>query len=279
MQKGPLVAIALSIVLVFSIYLFVDIRSPEVRQTESVETNTTADFSPTKFIETFNTNLAPEELESLNEINERISRGGEEKASAIDSLIVFYERNEQFNFAAHYHVAKAEHSNLSKDWELAGDRLYSVSRNEAYNPQFGNFLYNQAKVAFNKAIAIDSTNLDAKVKLASYYLEQEEETMSGILLLLDVVKEDSMQIDANLLLAKYGLISQQYDKAIKRLENILSLQPQNTEALFLKGEALSGMGDIPGAITAFEQCSDLMDNEELKAELDALINGLKDQLK
>jgi cytochrome c-type biogenesis protein CcmH/NrfG len=192
----------------------------------------------------------------------------------IDSIIAFYENNEQYNFSAWFHTKKAEILQTPESWRVAGKRQYSVSQNEAYEADFNMVLRQQGIQSYQKAVALDSTNLDTRVDLATCYLDDGATTMDGITLLLGVIEEDSLHINANILLGRFGIVSSQYNKAIKRLENVLSLQPENTEALFLMGEAYVGLDEIDKAIETFEKVKEIVENEEIKKEIDVYINEI-----
>jgi tetratricopeptide (TPR) repeat protein len=83
-----------------------------------------------------------------------------------------------------------------------------------------------------------------------------------------------MHFNGNLALGKFGIISGQYDKAVNRLEKVLSLQPENAEALFLSGEAYSNLGLNEKAISCFSKCKEIVENEDLKKEIDAYLQQL-----
>jgi cytochrome c-type biogenesis protein CcmH/NrfG len=135
-------------------------------------------------------------------------------------------------------------------------------------------LYDQSLTSYQNAINIDPENLELKVKLGSAIVDRSPQPMQGISLLLEVIQKDSMHINANLALGKFGIISKQYDKAVIRLEKVLSLQPENTEALFLVAEAYSNLGDKEKAVSLLKKCKDLVENEDLKKEIEAYLQQL-----
>ncbi|MCB9255600.1 MAG: tetratricopeptide repeat protein [Chitinophagales bacterium] len=270
MSKGPIFAISASIIALISIYLFLDIKqSKEVESPTEVQTTSLSDVT---FIDDFNSGLDPN---TQADIQRWYSLAKEQKSKeAVDSLILKYEELQQYNLAAYFHSLKAELEPSLANWELAGDRQFSVSANEAYDPGFNQILYENAIASYSKALNLDSTDLDLKVKLGSAIVEKAEQPMQGISLLLEVIAADSMHLAANLALGKFGIISGQYDKAILRIEKVLSLQPENTEALFLAAEAESNLGNKEAAKVYLEKCKALIENEELKTEIDAYIKQL-----
>ncbi|MGB1247743.1 MAG: tetratricopeptide repeat protein [Chitinophagales bacterium] len=275
MTKGPILAIATSIILTLLIFLFLDIRPPLVDTEETVPILSLAapnDAFDKIFIDEYNQTLSPADQSVLQSYTDQLT--DQNSLAAIDSIIAFYEEREQYNFSAWYHSPKAELMDTKDAWLVAGDRQYSVSQNDAYDAEFNHFLHNQAVISYANAVEKDSTDIDAKVKLATIYLEDETQTMQGITMLLDVVAQDSLHIDANLLLGKFGIVSAQFEKAVQRLENVVSLQPDNAEALFLLAEAYNGLGETNKAIDALKKCQSLVENEELKQEIQAYIEQL-----
>lgn len=274
-KKAPLIAIAISLIIAIVIYLFADIRPPKNQAKEIQDTE--IEYDALAFIEKFNETLSEESKSYIEKLLEIVNQEdlSNVPVDVVDEIIAFYEKNEQYNFSAWFHTAKAKILNTHDSWSIAGTRQYSVSQNDAYEADFNEILRAEALKSYRKAIELDSTVLDTRVKLASCYLDNSQQTMEGITMLLAVIEEDSMHINANLLLGRFGIVSTQYDKAIKRLENVLSLQPENTEALFLLAEAYGGMGEMEKAIETLIKCRDLIENEALKKEIDLYIKELK----
>lgn len=275
MSKGPILAVAISILLLLLIYLFVDIRPSTLKSPPLVE-DATLDLDPVGYILAFNEQLSDSKA---NQINNWLSDLDSDidptsKIEIVDSIIKFYETNEQYNFSAWFHSEKAKLIQTPESWATAGKRQYSVSQNEAYEEDFNRILRKEGIKSYQKAIELDSSNLDTKVALATCFLYDGKTTMDGITLLLGVIEADSLHVNANILLGRFGIVSTQYDKAIKRLENVLSLQPENTEALFLIGEAYVGLGQVDKAVEAFKKVRQLIENEEIKREIDVYIEEI-----
>lgn len=275
MSKGPVIAIAISFVLLISIYLFLDIR-PSTLEPAPASEEASLDLDPLGFILAFNEQLPEAESAKIDAWLQELEAENDEnlQLNLIDSIIKFYEKNEQYNFSAWFHSEKAKVLGTPESWEVAGKRQYSVSQNEAYEEDFNRILRKEGIKSYQKAIELDSSNLDTKVALATCFLDDGKTTMDGITLLLGVIEADSLHINANILLGRFGIVSSQYDKAIKRLENVLSLQPENTEALFLIGEAYVGLGQVDKAVEAFKKVRQFVENEEIKKEIDAYIKEI-----
>ena len=268
MHKGPIWAIIVSIIAIVSIYFLTDIKeNPDIQTINKV-----IDSDDNETISLFLDSIDEEERNTALSLFQE-ARDSQDSA-AVEALIAFYEEKQQYNFAAYYHSLKAEITPLASNWEVAGDRQISVSSNAAYDVAFNEMLYEEALISYQKAIDLDSSNLELQVKLGSAIVDRSPQPMQGITLLLGVIEQDSMHINGNLALGKFGIISGQYDKAVIRLEKVLSLQPENAEALFLSGEAYSNLGMNEKAISCFSKCKEIVENEDLKKEIDAYLQQL-----
>jgi Flp pilus assembly protein TadD len=102
-----------------------------------------------------------------------------------------------------------------------------------------------------------------------------QETMKGIQQLLQVVRNDSMNMQAQLVLGIGGVISNQYDKAIDRLQLVIKNQPENLEAVSWLADAYAGKGDKVNALKWYEISKRMVNNPLYSKEVDERIKMLK----
>jgi tetratricopeptide (TPR) repeat protein len=160
------------------------------------------------------------------------------------------------------------------DWIGLGDFSMMLLQT-APDEKAKNYLSTTAVESYKAAVSIDSSVTDNRLRLASAYMEGGSQPMEGVGILLDVVKKDSNNVDALLMLGRFGIISGQYDKAIARLEKILYLQPQNSEALLMLAEAHNNLGNKEKALELLEKCKKTVNSPELKSEIDKYIQSIK----
>jgi len=146
----------------------------------------------------------------------------------------------------------------------------------------------QAISLFEKAIALNPTNDDLKIGLASCYIYGKgrngdpQETMKGIQGLLDIVRRDSNNLKAQLVLGVGGYVSGQYDKAISRLEKIVKSQPDNIEAIAFLADSYAGKGDKNEAVKWYLVLKKMVNDPDYSNEIDeriANLNNIKELLK
>lgn len=223
------------------------------------------------------------QAESIAKLNEPANSKATELTAKADKentpvackdIAEFWEKNENLNLAAKYYKKGAFLENTEKSITFAGNLLLTLmSRTE--DPAVRKWQASEAIECFTKASEMNPDNLDTKIALATCYTEGTGETMKGVTLLREVTAKDSTNISANIILGKMAIQSGQLDKAVRRLELVLSLRPDNTEAMYFLAEAYKGQGNKTKAIELFEQCKKLVNNPDFSKEIDNYIKTFK----
>ena len=139
----------------------------------------------------------------------------------------------------------------------------------------------QAIELFEKAIELDPNNDTLKVGLGSCYVfgkgmaGDAQQTMNGIRQLLEVVRRDSTNMQAQLVLGIGGVLSTQYDKAIDRLLLVVKNDNGNLEAVSWLADAYAGKGDKSNALKWYETSKRMVNNPQYSKEVDERIKLLR----
>ena len=99
--------------------------------------------------------------------------------------------------------------------------------------------------------------------------------MKGIQQLLSVVRKDSNNMKAQMMLGVGGYVSGQYDKAIERLKKVVIAQPENLEAIAFLADAYAAKGDKAEAIKWYLISKRLVNNPHYSQEVDERIKTLR----
>lgn len=164
----------------------------------------------------------------------------------------------------------------------------------------------------NRVTEAPSTEGLSKIERA-VQLVQGDNPMEGIMLLREVLEEDSTNVEAHFYLGLFSVQSGQYDKARSRFETVLRYEPENLEAhwqlahldmeeqryaeaaenykycvdkdpmefangWFFMGKALELSGDDAGALKAYETYKPLTNDTIILKKLDEFINTLKQRI-
>ena len=137
-----------------------------------------------------------------------------------------------------------------------------------------------AAALFQQALKRDPDNNDLKVGLGSCYVYGQgmagdpQQTMKGIQQLLEVIRKDSNNMQAQMVLGIGAVISRQFDKAVERLNKVVAFDPKNLEAVSWLSDAYAGKGNKTNAVKWYEQSKRLVNNPSFSKEIDERIKGL-----
>ena len=165
--------------------------------------------------------------------------------------------------------------------EIDGQADYWLKAGDAYRAAYTNLqdtltasaLTQQAIHAYEQALALDSTNLNAKVGLGSAYVTGTANPMAGITLLREVVSVQPNHVEANKSLGLFSMQSRQFDLAIDRFNTVVSQQP-DAESYFYLATSYENIGLNQEAIAAFEKSRDLAADPTLTQFINRKIDEL-----
>ncbi len=189
-------------------------------------------------------------------------------------VIEFWDRLRRPDFASYYAEKIAERKRTSSAWAKAGDRyFYSVRfvKDATEIPA----LYQSAMRCYEKALEKDPANTDAKIQLAACYVEGSPDPMKGIGLLREVEKTDSNNVKLQLSFAFFSVKSGQWDRAIRRFEKVLEIDPLYIEAYLHLADAYEQQGQNAKTIEMLEKYAALTTDATAKQEVLKYIEQLR----
>ena len=217
-------------------------------------------------------NAAAKEFTSLESAFQKAK--GEEKANQAKVLAQKWDDLEQAVPSALYLEEVAKQQASLQNWVKAGDRFlkaFDNTQDSLVKPA----MLQKANQAFTKAVAIDSTDLDAKTGMGITVVNGMGAPMEGIAMLLDVVKKDPKNFKANMNLGLFAIKSGQFDKAITRFEDLIKNIKATPDAYFYLATAYENLGKNQEAIDAYLQSKKLAANPTLSGFIDKKVAELK----
>jgi tetratricopeptide (TPR) repeat protein len=184
--------------------------------------------------------------------------------------------------AAFYYQAIARNENAFADWLNAGTHFndaFKLTQDTLAQPAF----VANAIESFKNATKLQPQSLEAKTGLGVAYVNQTSlgitdadggSPMQGIMLLLDVVKQDPNDRSANLSLGLFAMKSGQYEKAVQRFKTIIAQKPE-VEPYFYLAESYKQLGMKKEAIAAYQKCREMMPDPAFDQRIDEYIKELK----
>ncbi len=247
-------------------------------QNEAIST-----FKITDFITAAKQKLTASQAITLGKLENSITRGdiNNQEITANYNLANFWKDSAKIFDAYIYYLAKAvKLENSEKNLTFAAQLMLDNLRSEQDELKL-DWKTAQAVELFEQAIVLNPNNNDLKIGLGSSYIfgkgrtGKPEQTMKGIQSLLSVVRKDSTNMKAQLVLGIGGFLSTQYDKAIERLLKVVKAEPTNIEAIAYLADSYAAHGENQNAIKWYLVMKKLANNADYNKEIDERIKQLQ----
>lgn len=270
-NKTQLAVIAGSLILIV-LLLFANTRIPANKEENPSEHAGAPMASMETVVQGIKEKLTAAQKQQVAGMETAISNSANKKA-AYEAIINLFDSLSQPLAAAYYMEQAANASPNEPNRMESANRYYGATR-FVEGPE-KQLLYQKAIEAYSKVMELNPANSEAKINLAACYVEGSSDPMKGIGMLRELEKTDSNNINLQLNFAFFSERSGQWDKAIKRFEKVLKIQPDFIEAYLHLADAYQQMGDKEKAIENLEKYKNSVDDVSIKTEIQDYINKLK----
>ncbi len=284
MNKQLLLA-ATGLILVAGLFFFGRTVSKKttVAATPANAKTATPAFNITQYITETKQKLTASQVLTLGKLENSVTRGDvlNQQITANNQLANFWKDSARaFEPYIYYLSAAAKLDKSEKNLTFAAQLILDNLRGEQDAAKLA-WKTEQAIEIFEQAITLNPESDDLKIGLGSCYIYgkgrtgKPEETMKGIQQLLAVVRKDSLNMKAQLVLGVGGYVSGQYDKAIDRLTKVVKAEPNNLEAIAFLADAYANKGDKTEAIKWYTEMKRVANNAEYSKEIEERIKHLQ----
>lgn len=253
-------AVAVAVALVIGVLLFIAPRIPVLQ--EKGGTGSKHSFRE----------LMDERIGSLSQEEKKVYSNLVQKGT-IEELRGFWtSKNDPLSIGL-VQAMFAERKRNTGNWMLAGKDFYRAA---VYLPHDQRSLpYQLAIRAFDEVLKLDPGHKEGRLKKAVCLVEQKEDPMKGVSLLLDLVKEDSTNIDAQLQLGFFSLQSNQWEKAEERFKKVLQTDSSYIDAWLYLAQTQEMKGEKEQAIREYEKYHNLVKDTIIRNEVRKYIEKIK----
>ena len=282
MSKKQLIISLSGLALVILLFKFGSTIAPKSK-VEAPIINASKSFDILKFIAEEKKHLSPSQIVNLGKLENSVTRGdvNSQLITANTQLANFWKDTvKSFEPYVYYLSEAAKLDKSEKNLTFAAQLILDNLRAEQDEAKL-NWKTTQAIDLFEKAIELYPNNDDLKVGLGSCYVFGKgrvggpSETMKGIQQLLSVVRKDSNNMKAQMMLGVGGFVSGQYDKAIERLNKVVIAQPENIEAIAFLADTYAAKGNKTEAIKWYTISKRLVNDPHYSQEVDERIKTLR----
>lgn len=278
MKLKPLYLIVAGIALIAIIYFLGKTNGPEKNMAEEGHNNAAQKPLPknnidfTAFIAEAKKHIDADKLKVIDTLDRQLAATTDatKKTELTRNLMAAWKNAGSKIITAEYSRQLAELSQQPSDYAKAGDLLVTAFETAA-DTNLSKQLVDAAFSTLQKAIELDTNNIDNKVNMAACLMEGRNQIMDGVPILLEIVKKSPNHLKANFILAKFAVVSGQYDKAITRLEKLISKNPTYTDAYLVLANAYASKGEASKAKATLQKCQQHTTDAQIKSEVDKLI--------
>lgn len=199
---------------------------------------------------------------------------GDSRVALLKELASDWAALGQYDITADYLRQLADADPSYGNYMMAGTAFLQQIGSEQDDDVRRNIVYG-AKYSFEQALALAPDSLDARIDLASVYVEGMNPPMQGIQMLLALDEKYPGNEKINMELGRFSLMSGQFDKALARFQTVLAKDSLNLQAHYLGARAWLGVNDTASALGSLEQATKLTTDPDMLDQLRQEIYNLQ----
>lgn len=273
MLKTRIILLIVGVVTIGLLFLLPKVVVENERQLEAASTH--RDTSSVQKLPNPHGVIAKDLTKKIKGLRARYLTGSRKEKNAIfaDSLATLYRQAGKFDSAAWFAEEASTFFNTKESFLKAGENYYDALT-YAVEPEKQRALAEKTRGFYNRVLAAEPKNLEAKTKIAMTYVSSST-PMQGIAMLREVLAEDPRNELALYNMGMLSIQSGQYDRAIERLHELVIVNPGHVQGQLLLGVAYVGKGDKAGAKQQFEKVKQLDKDPSVQATADSYLKDLK----
>ncbi len=246
MNKSHWLSILFFSVLFGILYWGCDTKSSETKAVEKSRALNFESVNMQSLLEQGLKNLPGSERTKVLMMDQSLAKTQEdsEKVELLKKMAGFWYDNNNGLLSGYYAKEIADLTNTPEAWSMTGTTFFlSLKRAEEKNKK--EYALEKALEAFENAISLEPDNIQHRINRALCFVDSppKDNPMMGIQQLLELNRSHPDNVPVILQLARLGLQTNQFEKAIGRLEKALSIEPENQSTICLLAEAYAGFGE------------------------------------
>jgi thioredoxin-like negative regulator of GroEL len=200
----------------------------------------------------------------------RTSNGSE--LSKIENLSNYFSTQNIFDSAGYYAGLFAENDPTEEKWLKSAD-LYYQAYSLSLNPLTREELAESTRLSYQKVLELNPNQLHAKTNTAMTFATSGS-PMQTIMMLRQVLEQAPRYVPAIMSMGALSMQSGQYEKAVERFNQVLSIDKNNINAKLGLAYSWIETGKVPEAKKLLEEISSFDVGEVLKNEISNTLKSL-----
>ena len=258
MSRNQSILIGFSVLLFLGLYFGASTKTTEIKGAEKSRALNSESTDISSLLMDAKPELTPLQTAELLSLEDRLSKANEDTTTVnvYKDIASTWYRNKRADISGYYAVKVAEIEGTEDAWSIAGTTMLLGLKN-ASKDKIKKFCSQNAVKAFENSISLNPGNVQHRTNLAICYAEypSSKNPMQGIMMLLELNKENPDNIGVLLTLARFGMQTNQFEKVEGRLQKVLSLEPDNKAANCLMVEVLAKQNKVAEAGSYQAKCT------------------------
>lgn len=219
--------------------------------------------------------LTDEQTSTVNHLRQSYLNAESKEKSIIfaDSLAAVFNSINFYDSSAYY-LEKITEIDESESAYIDAADAYLKAFNFAVEENKRSSLASKARNNYEKALAINPDNPDAKANMALTFVTTSS-PMKGIMMLREVLNEDPENQTALFNMGLLSIISGQIDKAVERFSSILKINDNHYEAMLYLGYCYLQEGENEKAKPLLEKVLASDAEDQLKETAEGYLESIK----
>jgi predicted Zn-dependent protease len=266
MNKTQIAVIAAAVAVFATLYFGCDTQSKEQAVAEKSRNLQGVQLDPATLVENAfeetKTHVSETQFAEIQMVTENLggvkasvaNAATAENTANLKKLSAAWHQAEHDEIAGIYAEKIAEIEKTDEAWSIAGSS-YFLALQKIEDKSLRDFCSRKALDAFQNAASLNPKKLDHQINMGLTYAENPpaDNPMKGILLLVELEKANVGNVPLNIQLARLAMKTNQYDRAIVRLEKVLPSEPQNPRIICLLADAYTQASN-PKATEFAQKC-------------------------
>jgi tetratricopeptide (TPR) repeat protein len=258
MKSTQIATIAAAILLFLVLYLGFDKVPPSGRDLEKSRKLQMESTSVSNLIREASVGMSAEQKSMIEALDLDLSKVGTDTVKMLRILETLAGTWYNAGFASisgNYAEEIAKIQKTEASWSIAGT-TYALCMNQNESEKIRNFCFKRAINAFERAISIDPAKIEPRINLAVCYTDfpLPDDPMKGILMLRELNQSNPGNVQVLNQLGRLALKTNQFERAIERLEEAYRIDPTNKNTICLLADAYKNVGNENKASDFEKKC-------------------------
>ncbi len=259
MNKAQWVLLAVGALLFLGLYYGFDTQPAKHKSIEKQRQLAAVSTDATSLLIDARAKLGAEDQATVQLLESKVSSAESDsvKIDLFKTLSGLWYNLDQPAISGHYAEEVAKLEKNEEAWSIAGT-TYSICVEREKEEKIKAFCTQQAIQSLENAASLNPTNLQHKVNLALIYVENPpaDNPMKGVLMLTELNEKFPQNPLILTQLGRLAIKTGQFEKAVERLQQALTADPEYSKAICLIAQAYEGIGDDVNARAFRTKCDE-----------------------